>query len=212
MLVKDWMAYNPVTISKNTTIAEALELMREEKVRRLPVVDKGKLIGIVTDRDLSEVSPSPATTLSVFELNYLLARTKIVEVLPKNQKLITVSPEDYLEKAAFLMRKNGVGSILVVEKDKLVGIITESNIFDAFIDIMGIRQPGMHLHIKVENRNDVLAEAFKIILESGVNISNLVYSAGKESGNLIIRIDDVAEKQVMKVLQEAGFQVLLMTS
>jgi acetoin utilization protein AcuB len=168
MLVRSRMTPNPITVSKKTTIAEALELIKDNKIRRLPVVDRGKLIGIVTDRDLSQVSPSPATTLSIFELNYLLAKTKIGDILPRNQKVVTVSPDDYLEQAALLMRENAVGGIPVIEQGQLVGIITESDIFDAFIEIMGVRQSGLRIHLEVENRVGVLAFCSSQMTQAGL--------------------------------------------
>ena len=130
MLVRDHMTPNPVTITPQHTVADAFSLLRENKIRRLPIVDKGKLVGIITDRDLREVSPSPATSLSIFEINYLLSKMTIDKVI-KKQKLITIGPDAYLEEAALLMRQYGIGALPVVEDGKLVGIITESNIFDA---------------------------------------------------------------------------------
>jgi len=162
MRVRDKMTPDPITITPKTTVAEALDLMRENKVRRLPVLDKGKLVGIVTDRDLCEVSPSPATSLSIFELNYLLARTKISEII-KKQRLITIEPDAYLEEAALIMRDNQIGAIPVVEKGKLVGIITESDIFDAFIELMGLREPGMRLELELEDEPGMLIKAAEII-------------------------------------------------
>ena len=132
MYVRSRMSKNPITITRETTIAEALDIMRNNSIRRLPVMEKDKLVGIVTERDL-EVSPSPATSLSVFEINYLLAKMKIGDVLPKRQNVITVSPDALLEEAALLMRDHKIGALPVCEDGKLVGIITETNIFDAFI-------------------------------------------------------------------------------
>ncbi|MGI6649475.1 MAG: CBS domain-containing protein [Bacillota bacterium] len=206
MLVRSRMTPNPITVSKKTTIAEALELIKDNKIRRLPVVDRGKLIGIVTDRDLSQVSPSPATTLSIFELNYLLAKTKIGDILPRNQKVVTVSPDDYLEQAALLMRENAVGGIPVIEQGQLVGIITESDIFDAFIEIMGVRQSGLRIHLEVENRVGVLAEISQLMKDLGVNITHTVYSPGGDKGNLLLKLDTFEEEVVLKVLKEAGFE------
>lgn len=228
MLVRNHMTANPVTITPRTTIAEALELMRENKVRRLPVMDRGRLVGIVTDRDLSEVSPSPATSLSVFEINYLLAKTRIGDVMPRHRRLVTVSPDAYLEEAALLMRENEVGGIPVVEDGQLVGIITESDIFDAFIEIMGLRRKGTRLHLQVEDRIGVLAEITRIIRDQGINITNVVYSpaeqdrkqggararekgaeeSGAQGGDLIIRLDTTRPGEVVKNLQEAGFNVV----
>lgn len=207
MLVRNRMTKDPITITRKTTIAEAFELMRENKIRRLPVMERGKLVGIVTDRNLSEVSPSPATSLSVFELNYLLARTKIGEILPKAQALYTVDPDDYLEQAALLMRENAVGGIPVVEKGKLVGIITESDIFDAFIDIMGLRQPGLRVHLELENRIGALAEITRLMRDLNINITHTVYAPEGDKKLLVLRLDVFEEETVLATLEKAGFRV-----
>ena len=112
MFVRNYMTPNPVTITRQTTIAEALDLMRRHNVRRLPIMEKDKLVGIVTDRDLSEVSPSPATSLSIFELNYLLAKMKIGDVLLKKRQIYTIEADAYVEEAALLMREHKVGPCL----------------------------------------------------------------------------------------------------
>ena len=208
MLVRNRMTSDPITITRKTTIAEALEIMREKKIRRLPVMERGKLVGIVTDRNLSEVSPSPATSLSVFELNYLLTRTKIGDILPKQHKLVTVGPDDYLEQAALLMRENGVGGIPVVEDGQLVGIITESDIFDAFIDIMGLRQSGLRVHLEVENRIGVLAEVSGLMRDLGVNITYTVYAPDGDKGVLVLRLDVFEEEPVVEVLKKANFEII----
>ena len=157
MYVRSRMTRDPFTVSPETTIAEALELMRVKKINRVPVVKEGKLVGIITERRIMEVSPSSATSLSIFEINYLLAKTKVKEVMTKN--VVTVSPDDLLETAALKMRDNQIGGLPVVEGSKVVGIITESNIFDAFIEIMGFREQGSRISILVqEDRPGVLAE------------------------------------------------------
>jgi len=208
MLVRERMTPNPITITKQTTIASALQLMRENKVRRLPVMDGDKLVGIVTDRDLSEVSPSPATTLSIFELNYLLAKSKIGDILPKNQELITVEPDALLEEAALLMRDNKVGAVPVVEMGKLVGIITETNIFDAFVDIMGLRQSGYRITVKLgEDRSGVLAELTNIIAGNQGNITHLTtYYGSSHEAVIVIRINKGDIEKIMKAIKESGYQ------
>jgi len=208
MLVKDKMTPNPITITKQATIAQALELMRQHKIRRLPVMDQEQLVGIVTDRDLSEVSPSRATSLSIFELNYLLAKTKIGDILSPKQKIITISPDAFLEEAALLMRDNKIGGIPVVDNGKLVGIITETNIFDAFIDIMGLRQEGYRLTVKMaENKPGVLAEIAAAIAACGGNITHSsTYSAGGQA-MIAFRINSGSAEDIQKSLADRGYEV-----
>ena len=128
-LVKDWMTYDVVTVSPDTTVPEANKLMTEEEIRRLPVVDsKGRLVGIVTLGDLRGAQPSSATSLSIWEMNYLLSRLTVKQIMRSD--LITVTPEATIGEAATRMLANRVAGLPVVdEKDKLVGIITESDIF-----------------------------------------------------------------------------------
>src|SRR5665647_3751189 len=141
MKVKNRMSENPRTIGLDSSVTEAFSLMKENNIRRLPVVDKEKVVGIITVSDLNQASPSMATTLSIHELNYLLDKTRIKDIMTKKQKLITIGPDNYIETAAKLMRENKVSGLPVLdEKGKMVGIITETDIFDAFIDILGVKR------------------------------------------------------------------------
>lgn len=207
MLVKERMTPNPITVTPQTTVATALQLMRDNKIRRLPVVQGARLVGIVTDRDLLEVSPSSATTLSVFELNYLLAKTKISDILPKDKKLIVISPDAFVEDAALLMRENKIGGIPVVDNGKLVGIITETNIFDTFIEIMGIKQAGYRITIKLgEDRPGILAEITKAIASCGGNITHttsFINTAGKSI--VVFRINQGDINKILSALKEQGY-------
>ncbi len=127
-LIRDWMTPNPVTIGPKTTVPEAHKIMKERDFRRLPVVDEhGRLIGIVTLGDLREAGPSSATSLSIFELNYLLAQLTVDKIMTR--EVVTVSPDATIRDAANLMLKHEIGALPVMEDDKLVGIITESDIF-----------------------------------------------------------------------------------
>ena len=155
------MTKNPVTVSEDTPVLEAGEIMRKQGFSRLPVTRGGKLVGIVTDRDMIRVSPSPATTLSVFEVNYLLSKLTLKDVMTKDP--MTVAPEATLEEAAVLMRDNEVGALPVVEHGKLLGIITESDVFDAFISLMGLREASSRVTLDIEDRVGVLAEITQII-------------------------------------------------
>lgn len=208
MLVKEKMSPNPITITRQTTIASALQIMREHKIRRLPVLDGRKLIGIVTDRDISEVSPSPATSLSIFELNYLLAKTKIGDILPKNQQVITIGPDDFIEEAALLMREHKIGAIPVVDASGVIGIITETNIFDAFVELMGLKQKGYRITISLgADRPGVLAELTQIIASNKGNIThiNTFYNA-LQNPVVIIRINTGDIESTIAAITKLGYE------
>lgn len=212
MYVRSRMTKDPITITRQTTIAEALELMRRSSIRRLPVMENGKLVGIVTDRDLSEVTPSPATSLSVFEINYLLAKMKVGDVIPKKQTVITIPPDALLEEAALLMRDNNVGALPVCDNDKLVGIITETNIFDAFIDLLGVRDAGTRITIEADDKPGVLADLTEVIRDYGANISRVAVFRGEnvdqDKALVVLRLftDDVTP--IVDVLKENGYNVV----
>lgn len=125
--VRDWMSKNPVTISPKATLPEAHNLMRERKVRRLPVIDHDKVVGIISLTDVLEAKPSDATTLSIYELNYLLAKLTVAKIMTK--QVMTVSPDTSIGDAARMMLDYKIGGLPVVDGEKLVGIITESDIF-----------------------------------------------------------------------------------
>ncbi|HHX51686.1 MAG TPA: CBS domain-containing protein [Clostridia bacterium] len=208
MLVRNYMTPDPVTITRQTTIAEALDLMRRHNVRRLPVMDRDKLVGIVTDRDLSEISPSPATSLSIFELNYLLAKTKIGDFIPKKQRIYTIEAGAYVEEAALLMREHKVGALPVMEDNRLMGIITETNIFDAFINIMGLKDPGSRITLEAEDKPGVLAEITQVIRDEGVNISRVaVFRNDSPMATVVLRLNIPDGSGVASKLKEYGYQV-----
>jgi CBS domain-containing protein len=125
--VREWMTANPITVDPKTTLPEAHKIMKDRRIRRLPVVEQGRLVGIVTLGDIREAEPSDATTLSIFELHYLLAKLTIGEIMTREP--ITISPNAAIREAAKSLLQNKIGSLPVVENDKLIGIITESDIF-----------------------------------------------------------------------------------
>ena len=131
-LVRDWMSSDPVTIDPQTTLPEANRLMKECGIRRLPVVDNGRLVGIVTLGDIREASPSNATSLSIYELNYLIARLTVGHIMTREP--ITIAPDSSIEAAARLMLEHKVSSLPVVDGNKVVGIITESDIFRLLVN------------------------------------------------------------------------------
>src|SRR5690554_1232791 len=161
MFVRKKMTANPFTISPDKTIPDAQELMAKHNIRRLPVLKNGKLVGVVSKEDILRASPSQATTLSIGEVNYLLAKTKVSQIMTKNP--ITISPNALLEEAATLMRDHSVSFLPVMDGDKLVGIITESDIFDAFIELLGFREKGTRLTIEAVDAPGIMSKLTSII-------------------------------------------------
>ena len=203
MYVKNIMTTNPYTVTRDTTIAEGLEIMREKGVRRLPVLDGDDLVGIITERKLLEVSPSPATTLSVFELNYLLSKTKIGSMMTRD--VITVSPDTLLEVAASIMKENKFGGIPVVEDDKLVGIITETDIFGAFVEVFGLEDNDSKIHIKVkDNKPGVLADITRLIANFDVSITHMALFRD----TIMLRVNTPNLKPILNELENKNFDVV----
>ena len=201
MYVRQFMTSQVFTVSPEDTVANTMALMREKKINRLPVVEKGKLIGIVTDGDLREVSPSPATTLSIFELNYLVAKTPIRAVAVK--KVITCNPETKIEEAALLMREHEVGALPVLEEGKLVGIITETDILDTFLDVMGFRSPGQRVVIETRDEVGVMVDLSSIIKQHDVNITSLaVYHLKNNKVQILVRLNGEYVKEVKDALSQ----------
>jgi acetoin utilization protein AcuB len=199
MYVKSRMTSNPVTVTPDVSISTAFGIMKERQFRRLPVVQGGKLIGIVTEKELQQVSPSKATSLSVFELNYLLEKTTIKDAMSKDP--ITVQDDDLIEKAALLMRSNKVGALPVLHGDQLVGIITESDIFDVFIDAMGFRDPGVRLDLQLGENSGDIAAVIQTVSQAGGKISHLTMYG---DGELVIRISEENSEAVIKALTDGG--------
>ncbi len=146
MQVKDIMSYNVVTVPSSTSIAEAKRIMAAHRIKRLPVVDKGKLKGIVTSRSIEQASPSKASSLSIWELTYLLDRITVKEVMTKN--VVTVPPDMDAEEVVALAQKNRIGSVVVMENDAIVGIVTSDDFFESIINpLLGINIPGTRIEV-----------------------------------------------------------------
>lgn len=208
MFVKDHMTANPVTVTSALTIADATELMRKNHFRRLPVVDIGKLVGIVTDRDLREVSPSTATSLSVHEINYLLAKMQIKDIMTK--KVLSVSAEATIEEAALLMYNNRIGGLPVLNKDgEVVGVITETDIFKCLVDIMGLPSGTTRFTIHGPDKAGVLKDITGVYADLGLNITSMAsYTLPDGTGEQVIRAT-VADAAELKARIEAkGYQVV----
>jgi len=163
MIVKNWMSKKVITIEPDESLSEAINILKRNNIRRLPVVKNGKLIGIVTDRDLKEASPSKVTSLDIWELHYLMSKIKVKSVMTKN--VLTVSPDSTVEHAAILMHDNKIGGLPVMDKKELVGIITEQDIFGALITITGARRPSYRFSIIINDKPGSIKEICDLMRE-----------------------------------------------
>ncbi len=209
MRVKDRMSGNVLTIQLEGSLDDAFRMMKERKIRRLPVMDQTKLVGIVTLSDLNKAAPSSATSLSVHELNYLLAKTRIKDILPKKQKLLTVSSESFIEVAARIMRQNTVGALPVVYGGELIGIITETDIFDAFIDILGVNKPHCRIDVYMVDKPGNLADLVRIISDRGLSLFNTVvyYDKKIDRYKTILRVETLDYEPVVEDIKKKGYEV-----
>mgnify|MGYP000049783852 CR=1 FL=1 len=209
MKVKDRMSTEVKVVQLDTSLTEAFRLMKESNIRRLPVQDKGQLVGIITLSDLNQAAPSSATSLSVHELNYLLAKTKIKDILPKKQKVITVTPDTYIETAAKIMRQNKISGLPVVDGDKLVGIITETDLFDALIDILGVKKPHSRIDVYISEAPGTLADLCGLISSRGVNILNAVayYDDKKDKYKAIMRVETLECQEIVEEIKKRGYDI-----
>ena len=209
MLVHERMSKHPITITEDTPINQALKLMRDEKVRRLPVLNKkGALVGIVSERDLLYASPSPATSLSIHELHYLISKIKVSEVMTKD--VITVSEYTPLEEAARIMADNKIGSLPVMRDGKLIGIITESDLFRIFTEILGARDMGVRLSMLVPEQPGILADITRAIADMGGNIISLSTFLGEDPTNRLItvKVADVPEDRLVAEMKTLALEIV----
>ena len=187
MLVGERMSHPVITIHPDMPLQEALNLMHQEHIRRLPVVDnRGQLVGIVSERDLLHASPSDATTLSVWELNYLLCKITIGEIMTRN--VITVNVDTPIEEAARIMADAKIGGLPVARNGKVIGIITETDLFRIFPEMLGAREPGVRLAVLVPNVPGELTQLTKSIFDNGGNIVALGTFLGDSSENREVTI------------------------
>jgi acetoin utilization protein AcuB len=208
MRIRDMMTKNPVTVDSETLVMDAQKIMKENNVRRLPVVDKGKLLGIVTKHDILEASPSPATSLSVHELNYLLSKMKVKEIMKKNP--VTLTPDTPFEEALKIGQEKKIGSFPVVENGKLVGIATESDIVRFLTRALGVREEGSR--ITIEGLGGKLSDLEKII--SIVNQHNTIVLSmislprtEKKDWMIVLRLKTSSPDPIVKDFKKAGFNV-----
>ena len=205
MFVKNRMTTEVITLNPDQTLLKAMTLIQQKRIRHLPVVQGGKVVGIVTERDVRKAGASDSSSLSIFELNYLLDQIKVSSFMTK--KVITVSPDEPIEAAARLIYDHKIGALPVVEQTPLVGLITSSDILETFIEVLGINEPSVRVELELENRVGALADTTKIFKELGLYLVSLVtlpQEEGKKTRGTVFRVKPTDEKKLRDFLRTVG--------
>lgn len=209
MRIRDIMTKNPLTVDSETPLFEAKKIMKENNILRLPVVDKGKLVGMVTERMILEASPSPATSLSIHELHYLIAKMKVKDIMVKNP--ITISPDATFEETLLLGQEKGIGGFPVMDKGRLVGIATQSDLVRFIASIWGAKEKASTIVIEgVSQRFGLFKEIISIIDRHEVPILSIMTYIAPErvDCDLIIRVRTKKVDSLVKDLKKAKFKVM----
>jgi len=208
MLVEGWMTTDVITVGQDTPMMKASIVMKEKNIRSLPVLDKkGRLAGIVSDRDLRDASPSKATSLDVHELNYLISTIKIEDLMTRN--VVVVRPDETVEFAAILMLENKISSLPVInDKGSLIGIITQTDIFRVLINITGVYTGGVQFAFSLADRPGSIGEVSDAIRSYGGRIVSILSTredAEEGRHNVYIRVRPLPDdkiKGLVKALEE----------
>lgn len=207
MAVKDFMTKKVIYVSPETPVAAAADLMREHRIHRLPVIDQDKLVGLVTEGTIAEASPSKATSLSIYEMNYLLNKTKVGQIMIRD--VVTVSKHASLEDAVDLMLRNSIGVLPVVDGDVISGIITDKDVFKAFLEVSGYGEDGVRVRLITDNSVGVLEKIVHLIVEENLNISHTV-NIPRRDGKIVIEVQIDGEfdlDQLKEKFISNGFEV-----
>ncbi|MFT3876355.1 MAG: CBS and ACT domain-containing protein [Propioniciclava sp.] len=207
MFVKTRMTAHPFTVTPETTLPEAIALMETKRVRHLPVVSEGRVVGVLAPSDIAAAGPSRATTFAAGEINYLLGKLKVAKVMTRDP--LTIAPDALLEEAAVMMRDHKIEMLPVVDGDELVGVITESSILDAFIEILGFRDRGTRLTVEMPDTPGVLSRLSSVTANHRANIQHLaVYRGGGDRSTVVIRLNTLDTDEIEAEFAAEGVVVL----
>ncbi len=209
MTVQSVMTRNPFTIGEHQPVTDAQSIMRREKIHRLPVLNSAKkLVGIVSEKDLLYASPSPATTLNVYEMSNLLSKLKVERVM--TGKVLTVGSDTLVEDAARILVDNNIGGLPVVDDGKLVGIVTESDLFRLLIDLFGTRKKGLRATLRVPERPGELADTMKVIADAGGNVISIGTFSGNDNTNAVmtLKVEGIEKTHLLELLEPLVVEVM----
>lgn len=213
MLVEKRMKADPIVVGPQDSFRHAMSLIRQRGIRHLPVVEGGRLVGIVTDRDIRQASASPATSLEIHELHYLLEKVTVRDIM--TPKVVTVTPETPIEEAARLMLDRRIGSLPVLRGAVLVGIITETDILQAFVEVMGLRAEQTRLELILEDRPGAFLDVCRIIQERGGDIASVVTATATHRGEqkkvMLFHLEGVQADALVRQIEAGGHTVLSAT-
>ena len=209
MNVAKRMKRNPVFVDEADSMKKAMDLLKEHEIRHLPVLKDGdKLVGILSERDIKQASPSPATALEIREIYYLLDKIKVKQIMTRRP--YTVSSSAPIEEAALIIREKKIGCLPVVDDGKLVGILTETDIIDSFIEAMGVSGPGYRIELALANRPGMLFEVIKLLKDFDVNIVSVATSQHDDRDRkvLVLRVETKNYKLLKAAIKKSGFELL----
>lgn len=200
MLVGERMSHPVISVSPETPIHDALALFKKEHIRRAPVIKDAKLVGIISETDLLNASPSPVSSLSIWEMNYLLSKVTVKQVMTK--KVMTVDENTPIEEAARIMADNKIGGLPVMRSNKVVGIITETNLFRIFIELMGAREKGVRVTALIQNKHGALAKITKSVADAGGDFVSFGQFTGEDPDTKLItfKVAGLTKNQVKKAV------------
>lgn len=207
MYVSDWMTRKLYTVGPDDYLSDAITIMKEKAIKHLPVVKGDKVKGIISDRDIKEYSPSKATTLDIYELHYLLANTKVKDLM--RAKVITTPPDTPVEEAAMIMLDKNIGCLPVVDNGCLTGIISDKDIFHALVDITGVRHGGHRICLVLEDRAGSIREVADVIRNHGYHLHGILTSyEGVRNGmrRVVIRTSRTGNFKELKEDLEKNFR------
>lgn len=207
MNVKHFMTKEVITVTKETRVTDAVDIMEKNNFHRLPVVENDRYIGLLTDEEIAENSPSNVTSLSIYEMNYLFDKMTVGEIMSKPN--VSVSPDTLLEEAATIMNDENVTVLLVLdESDKVVGILTYKDIFKALIDLSGYNEEGTRFLIHVdEDRVGVLAHITKTLAEADISLSHIFVNRSDGQIEITIQTNDENGNSTAETLENAGYDI-----
>jgi acetoin utilization protein AcuB len=207
MQVGERMSHPIISVAPDMPVHDALDMFKRERIRRAPVVKDGKLVGIVSDKDLLNASPSPATSLSIWEMNYLLSKITVSDVMTKN--VLTVDEDTPIEEAARIMADNKIGGIPVMRDGHVVGIITETDLFKIFLEFMGAREKGVRITALLEDKPGQLAKITKAISEAGGNFIAFGQFYGEDPSNRIVtfKVKNLSKEDAKKAIYNIAKEI-----
>jgi len=208
MLVGERMSHPVITITTDQPIMDVFDLFKRENIRRAPVIKSGKLVGIVSDHDLMNATPSQATTLSVYELHYLLGKIKVMNIMTK--EVISVAEDTPIEEAALIMADNKLGGLPVLRDGKVVGMITETDLFKIFLELMGAREKGVRATLLMEEKPGQLAKLTQAIANLGGNFIAFGQFAGEDPTNRLVtfKVSGLEEGQVRSEVEPIAEKII----